>query len=349
MGRGGRGGRGGPGRGGAATRGRSALPRGSTNGHFLHTDGKRPSSVPPANATPKSTDASQLGGEDSIPTESHDQQNGLTASISTSTDTSSRPETSTLATSISTNSSAWGATDSFSAETSVPTPVTNIPVSKPASKTPATSKLSWAQIARFVLSSSKLLSLFSPSIYRPWEKPAIPQPPPPVNVSQCSPEPESQAEVQEHSREEPTTAEAPTWDDEPVTQVNGPEAWPLTVEPVLESPTPEPPTASVVAEVKSEVVDGSFLETQSITDSKPEEPTRAPVQVMPVTSPLPAQITPIPSPKLTTRPSAHRTGARYKVTDQPVTMPVSFGTVEKLDMQFGSLSIGGNSTNESAS
>jgi hypothetical protein len=150
--RGGRGGRGGPGRGGAATRGRSALPRGSANGH--HPDGTRPYSVSPANAAALGpTDASYLGAEESTRpplTDSHD-QNGLTASTSAWTDTSSQPETSTLATSISANGSTWGATDSFSTEVNGAIPVANIPVSKVVSKTPATSKLSWAQIARSVV------------------------------------------------------------------------------------------------------------------------------------------------------------------------------------------------------
>ena len=144
-GKGGRGGRGGPGRGGATTRGRSALPKGSANGH--HAEGTRPYSVSPANpATPGSTDA-YLGAEEATPTDSHD-QNGLTASTSAWTDTSSQPETSTLATSISTNGLSWGATDSFEVNGTIP--VANIPVNKVTSKTPATSKLSWAQIARFV-------------------------------------------------------------------------------------------------------------------------------------------------------------------------------------------------------
>ena len=157
--RGGRGGRGGPGRGGAITRGRSALPRGHANGHHPHTDSTRPSSVSPANAAKLgSTDASHLGagGEGPGPAESQD-QNGLTASSSAWTDISSQMETSTLATSISANGSA---PDSFLAE-----PVANIPLSKMTSKTPATSKLSWAQVARFVVVFfSKLLSLFSPNI-----------------------------------------------------------------------------------------------------------------------------------------------------------------------------------------
>ena len=173
----------------------------------------------------------------------------------------------------------------------------------------------------------------------------IPQapPPPPINASQPTPEPERQPEIQQHDREEPTTVEAPTWDDEPAAdQAARPEAWPLT---------PEPPAASAVAEVKLEVVEESVPEA-IITESKSEVETRSPAQVAQAISSLPAQVTAIPSPKLTTRPPAtsHRTSARHKLTDQPVTMPVSFSTgIEKLGMQFGSLSLGGDDTNDEPS
>ena len=170
----------------------------------------------------------------------------------------------------------------------------------------------------------------------------IPQapPPPPINVSQPIPESECQPEIQQHDREEPTTVEAPTWDDEPaVDQATRTEAWPLT---------PEPPATSAIAEVKSEVVEESVPEAV-IAESKSEVDTRSPAQVAQAISALPAQVTAIPSPKLTARPSAtsHRTSARHKLTDQPVTMPVSFSTgIEKVGMQFGSLSLGGDDTND---
>ena len=352
--RGGRGGRGGAGRGSAATRGRS-LPRGNMNGHHPHTNGTRPSSVSPANAANLgSTDASHLGGEESVGhglPESHD-QNGLTASISAWTDTS-QPETSTLTTSISASGST---TDNFPAEVNGTAPVANIPVSKLASKTPATSKLSWAQIARFVVPSTYFLKIRYPypvRVYRPWEKPAIPQAPtplPPVSVPQLATEPEHQPEVQQHDREEPTTVEAPTWDDEPVAdQATGSEAWPLTPESVLESSNLEPPAVSVVAEVvkSEEVVEESAPKAELITELKSEVENRPPAQA--VQASLAVQVTAIPSPKLTTRPPAasHRTSARHKVPDQPVTMPLSFSTgIEKVGMQFGSLSIGGDGTND---
>ena len=155
-------------------------------------------------------------------------------------------------------------------------------------------------------------------------------------MSQPAPEPEPQPEIQQHEREEPTTVEAPTWDDEPAAdQTTGPEAWPLTL---------EPPAASAVAEVKAEVEES--VPEPVITESKSDLETRSPAQVSQAISALPA---PISSPKLTTRPPAalHRTSARYKLTDQPVTMPVSFSTgIEKVGMQFGSLSLGGDDTND---
>ena len=178
---------------------------------------------------------------------------------------------------------------------------------------------------------------YSVRVYRPWEKPAIPQAPP-INLSQSAPEPERQLEIQQHDREEPTTVEAPTWDDEPsADQATGPEVWPLR---------PEPPAASAVPEIKSEVVEESVPEAV-ITESKPEVETKSPAHVAQAISAMPAQGTALSSPKLTTRPPAasHRTSTRHKLTDQPVTMPVSFSTgIEKVGMQFGSLSLGGDDT-----
>ena len=169
----------------------------------------------------------------------------------------------------------------------------------------------------------------------------VPQAPPPTNLSQPVPESECQPEIQQHDREEPTTVEAPTWDDEQpaVDQATRTEAWPLT---------PEPLATSAVAEVKSEVVEESVPEAV-ITESKSEVDTRSPAQVAQAISALPAQVTAIPSPKLTARPPAtsHRTSARHKLTDKPVTMPVSFSTgIEKVGMQFGSLGLGGDDTND---
>lgn len=71
-------------------------------------------------------------------------------------------------------------------------------------------------------------------------------------------------------------------------------------------------------------------------------------------APQPSLATPVlsqvstatPSPKLSGRPAAttHRSSARYKNIDQPVVMPSSFSTgIEKVGMQFGSLSLGGES------
>lgn len=98
----------------------------------------------------------------------------------------------------------------------------------------------------------------------------------------------------------------------------------VEVEAVKEPPTPEPPVE------------------QQLPASKSEPVPQAPL-VTPVLSQGPAVT---PSPKLSSRPAAvtHRSSARYKTIDQPVVMPSSFGSgIEKVGMQFGSLSLGGES------
>lgn len=46
--------------------------------------------------------------------------------------------------------------------------------------------------------------------------------------------------------------------------------------------------------------------------------------------------------------NVHRNSGRFKTTDQAVVMPSSnFSTVEKLGVQFGSVSLGGDETSES--
>ena len=58
----------------------------------------------------------------------------------------------------------------------------------------------------------------------------------------------------------------------------------------------------------------------------------------------PAALPPKPlTPSISTRPTpvSHR-APKFKTTDQPVVLPASFGTgIEKVGMQFGSLSLGG--------
>lgn len=126
--------------------------------------------------------------------------------------------------------------------------------------------------------------------------------------------------------EEPTTVQAPTWDDEPrapqqVESASVPpaeEAKPAQPEPIAsEEPVPE----HVSVMVPPGVV---------IQPSAPESPVALPPKPL--------------TPSVSTRPAPapHRTAAKFKTTDQPVVLPASFGSgVEKIGMQFGSLSLGG--------
>ena len=91
---------------------------------------------------------------------------------------------------------------------------------------------------------------------------------------------------------------------------------------VKESPAPKPSTDESVSPPKT-------------------EPTAPPTLVAPASS---QHKTATPSPKLLGRTASapHRSSAKYKTTDQPVVLPSSFGPgIEKVGMQFGSLSLGG--------
>ena len=139
-------------------------------------------------------------------------------------------------------------------------------------------------------------------------------------------QPEGQPEIQQHDREEPTTVEAPTWDDEPAVTVDhatGPETWPLT---------PELPATSAVAKVRE--VEEEPVPEAVVTEMKPEVETRSPAQVAQPISALPEQVSAISLPKLTSCP-AHLHIAAARVTTG----------VERVGMQFGSLDLGGDYTN----
>jgi hypothetical protein len=157
--RGGRGGRGGSGRGGAASRGRGGPPRGgNVNGrspragspHPVHIDGV-PSPLPESkNGTGASGDTTTKS--DILESTTH--QNGLTPAAPSWTDSPSSHLDAQTSTSVSVSS--WGTTSTppWGGDTDVNgSPLSlsvNVPSSKAPSKSPATSKLSWAQIARCV-------------------------------------------------------------------------------------------------------------------------------------------------------------------------------------------------------
>ncbi|KZS89380.1 hypothetical protein SISNIDRAFT_229935 [Sistotremastrum niveocremeum HHB9708] len=205
------------------------------------------------------------------------------------------------------------------------------------SKVPTGAKLSWAQIARAQEKPK-------PTPPAPPIAPAPVQPPTPVEVSSTAPEPQEQPAVPQW--EEPTTAEAPTWDDEPP-YVQPPQAeadsttkkeedgWigsedsfvVVSKPAVAEEEAPAPPSSTIVEPPASVA---SSLTTPSLTTAT----TPSASSPAPSTSPKPST----PRPTNTSR-MAHRFKA-----DQAVVMP-SFGTiggVTSLGMQFGSLGISGD-------
>ncbi|KII90171.1 hypothetical protein PLICRDRAFT_124097 [Plicaturopsis crispa FD-325 SS-3] len=316
-GRGGRGGRGGPGRGGAVgTRGRGApgggrggavhpatngrhTPSGSTNG-----TGAWGSPSPAVNGV--APDAASKPAEEGAP---WPEETPAAAAP---------PAEPAPSTSESAAASAWGTTANASTW-SEPEVNGKTSASKP-TKTPATSKLSWAQIAR------------------PQEKPT-PLPPAPVTAPPPAsapaafeptpvPEPEPEAPPQT-SWEEPTTVEPTTWEED--AQAQPADVWPPSAEPVQEA-APE--------------------ETYQLPEpSEPEPPAPAP-SALPaqLQRQAPAETAPEPAkPQSRPAPVSHRSSARYKNIDQPVVMPSSnYGVgLEKIGMQFGSLSLGGDSLDSS--
>ncbi|KAH8112110.1 hypothetical protein DFH11DRAFT_539278 [Phellopilus nigrolimitatus] len=241
---------------------------------------------------------------------------------------------------IDTGTNAWGngaaAAAAFpepksQAPTPAPVPVVKPVLKVPVSKVPATSKMSWAQIAK---PQDKPKVAPAPVPPPSALTPASAPPPEPV-VAPAETEPQAQPEAQ--GWEEPTTAQAPTWDDEP-------------------QPQTTLPTTS----------DGWITSTVDIADAQPEveaerEPA-PPVQPEPepepvsVPSAFPAQLglhqkaeSPIVPPAKSTTPVSYarslnsRAGQRFKARDQAVIMPSTFGSsLEKLGMQFGSVNLGGD-------
>ncbi|KNZ79734.1 CUE domain-containing protein [Termitomyces sp. J132] len=301
--RGGRGGRGGPGRGGAV-RGRGGPPRGgAVNGRGTRADSNSSPQINGAGAAltaskdvPEPADAST----EPVAQESTSHQNEATPSAGWADASSSQIATPSVTTSTSWGGAGTTTTWGTEAELNGSSSVASAAPSKTMSN-PATSKKSWAQIAR------------------PQEKPApVPPAPAPVAVpaplshppalSQL-PASEPETEPQPQKWEEPTTVQAPTWDDEPQSKPAAPnaEAWSSQIPASKSEPAP-------IASIATPVVSQAAVVT--------------------------------PSPKLTVRPAAatHRSSARYKNIDQPVVMPSSFGSgIEKVGMQFGSLSLGGES------
>ncbi len=156
------------------------------------------------------------------------------------------------------------------------------------------------------------------------------------DVTDTEPLPSEEVQIQPEQQgwEEPTTAEAPTWDDEPQAQAS----LPVTQDGWLATP---------IDNVQPKVADG-------ITSaSVPEPDPQALVQSFPIqqqaqqksvqSSPVLTQAKPATPVSYAKSLNAHRSSGRFKTTDQAVVMPSSnFATIEKLGVQFGSVSLGGD-------
>ncbi|KAL4262307.1 RNA polymerase II degradation factor 1 [Pleurotus pulmonarius] len=210
--RGGRGGRGGgrgglSGRGSPATRGRGGPPRGARTGTprisspapEAHAEGDIKDKGAPDAHGPEAVNGRATGAE--APS-----LNGASSSKQEAPDPSAHVNGSAAASHV------------------LPKPT----------KTPATSKMSWAQIARS-------------------QEKAAPPPAPivaPTPISAPAPAPESEPEpVPPAAWEEPTTVQPPTWDDEPPAKPPAAEA----VSEEIEEPQSEPAPAEATPEPEAEV------------------------------------------------------------------------------------------------
>lgn len=170
--------------------------------------------------------------------------------------------------------------------------------------------------------------------------------PTPVSTPSNAPPPPasgSETESQSQSWEEPTTAQPPTWDDpqvKPLTFTTGTWASASEEEPMTEQSESQPPPQNEVDAVTTHEPPAPEPEQEQLLPASKSEPMPQQLLATPILS-QPAAAT--PSPKLSGRSAAsYRSSARYKNIDQPVVMPSSFGTgIEKVGMQFGSLSLGG--------
>jgi hypothetical protein len=169
-------------------------------------------------------------------------------------------------------------------------------------------------------------------------KPTLPPPAPPV----VAPAPTSEAELPaqedqpdshvEQGWEDPTTVQAPTWDDEPHVPL-----------PAAAQASSEWTTASQVEEVREETANAEPLpetpQTQQWqgTSDETEKSPAAPVTA--TFSPPPG----LPTPALTPSSKPVRSNRAKYNTDQPVVMPSTFAsTFDRFGMQFGSLSLSGD-------
>ncbi|KAL4063971.1 hypothetical protein V8B97DRAFT_1876359 [Scleroderma yunnanense] len=300
--RGGRGGRGGATRGGSSSRGGRGAARG-VNGRTPRPHTPKGSSPAPELAdkefTPAATDI-PAAPADGISQESISPHQGWHSDHSAAEATPNAGWS---------NAPTWG----VDASTAV-TKATTASTPQKATKLPATSKLSWAQVAR---------QQEKPPIQSPPAPPALPAPlvpeltePAPVHAFD---------EPRNDGWEEPTTVQPPTWDDVPLVKPPPDDTWSSSAHPQPDS--------------QGELPDSTPEEEPVPSISLPYETLQLPEQpsIAPPPSKSPSSVS------LRSSATSHRN--KYnKSIDQPVVMPSSSlsSGLEKVGMQFGSLSIGGD-------
>jgi hypothetical protein len=158
----------------------------------------------------------------------------------------------------------------------------------------------------------------------PPEPPREPTPPPP-------PTQESEPTVEAQTGwEEPTTVQNHPWEEDLQRKPSAPVSEPWLPTPAEEVKVLDDAKPAPSEQAASELVSEPIV---SLPAPQPKEPISGLNEV------IPKHVAPVQA-----RPSsaAHRHSARFK-TDQAVTLPNNFGSgLEKVGMQFGSLSIGGD-------
>lgn len=134
-------------------------------------------------------------------------------------------------------------------------------------------------------------------------------------------------------QEEPTTAQAPVWDDEPQTQLSAPVAsdgWITNANEISVSKVP--------LEHEESTNSSTLLHSPEAAIPALPPQLQHKAETSPIVPPAKA-VTPLSHGRPT---STHRISGRFKNTDQAVIMPTTnFGnTLEKIGMQFGSVSLG---------
>lgn len=180
------------------------------------------------------------------------------------------------------------------------------------------------------MSKPTILSSVQQPASAPLQQTAIPA---------AAPSKEPEPEPEPTGWEEPTTVQHPLWEPDPSPAVDLP-----SEEPKLESPVPEE------SQVPSRSPTPAQEPAPEPTPATVEPPSQSPAPSL--SDPATISVTTIP-PSLKSAPrtatSSSRASARNRLIDQPVVMPSSFGSVERVGMQFGSLSLNGESLFESTS